>query len=345
VATLATGKVHFDKTLMVHMDAPVALEYKFVKNIEPTAPFNFDATFHKPDHFPSGDNEWQPGRRWQSMLWQDQPLGLLFEDRGSIHSPLIQLSIFAQNELDDPFLEGLLEEVNYRYNLQMDLDEFNHQFLDDPQLGGVIQKWSGMRPMHYGSLYEYLNIAIVLQNATVRRSVNMLQALFERYGSRLAFDNQVLYCYWLPQKIYRTSEQDLRDLKVGYRAKSIKRVTDAFVHNEIDEFSLRGKSVDEQRRELLNLYGVGPASVGYLLFDVFHRWDYLSYISPWEQAIYSRLFFNTDIDDPVGTGALIDYFTQHYRGYRMLAVHYFWEDLFWKRKNEKIEWLEKLIRL
>jgi 3-methyladenine DNA glycosylase/8-oxoguanine DNA glycosylase len=327
------------------MAAPVTLEYKFVKNIEPTAPFNFDATFHKPDHFPSADNEWQPGYRWQSMLWQDQPLGLVFEDRGSIHSPLIQLSIYSQNELDTSFLEGVVEEVNYRYNLQMDLGEFNHQFLDDPQSSSLIQRWQGMRPMNYGSLYEFLMIAIVLQNATVRRSVNMLQTLFENYGSLLAFDDKVLYCYWQPQKIDNTSEQDLRNLKVGYRAKSIKRVSEAFVHHEINEFSLRQKSVDEQRRELLALYGVGPASVGYILFGVFHDMDYLSYISPWEQNIYSKLFFNTEIDHPVATGALIEYFTQHFSGYRMLAVHYFWEDLFWKRKNEKIDWLEKLIRL
>jgi hypothetical protein len=29
----------------------------------------------------------------------------------------------------------------------------------------------------------------------------------------------------------------------------------------------------------------------------------------------------------------------------MLAVHYIWEDLFWKRKYEEVDWLEKLIRL
>jgi len=327
------------------MDAPIYLEHKFVKYIEPTAPFNFDATFHKPDHFPSTDNEWQPGYRWQTMLWKDQPLGLLFKDQGSVQSPQIQLSIFAQNELDDYFLEGVVSEINYRYNLQMNLGEFNRQFLEDPQLGGVIQKWLGMRPMNYGSLYEYLMIAIVLQNATVRRSVHMLQSLFESYGTSLVFDNKIFYCYWQPQKIFDISEQDLRDLKIGYRAKSIKRVSEAFVQHEIDEFLLREKSVDEQRNELLNLYGVGPASVGYLLFDVFHHMDYFSYISPWEQKIYSKLFFNTEVDDPVETGTLIEYFTRHFSGYRMLAVHYFWEDLFWKRKNEKVEWLEKLIRL
>ena len=31
--------------------------------------------------------------------------------------------------------------------------------------------------------------------------------------------------------------------------------------------------------------------------------------------------------------------------YEMLAVHYIWEDLFWRRKHEPVEWLEKLIRL
>lgn len=31
--------------------------------LEPGAPFNFDPTFHKPDHFTSGDNYWEPGIR------------------------------------------------------------------------------------------------------------------------------------------------------------------------------------------------------------------------------------------------------------------------------------------
>jgi hypothetical protein len=28
-----------------------------------------------------------------------------------------------------------------------------------------------------------------------------------------------------------------------------------------------------------------------------------------------------------------------------LAVHYIWEDIWWKRRNEHISWLEKLVRL
>jgi hypothetical protein len=42
---------------------------------------------------------------------------------------------------------------------------------------------------------------------------------------------------------------------------------------------------------------------------------------------------------------LLRFFDERFGPYKMLAVHYMWEDLFWKRKNQDVEWLEKLIRL
>ena len=327
------------------MSKPLVLEAKRTIELSPKAPFNFDATMHKPDHFPSADNEWEPGIRWQTMLWQNRPLGLKFENQGTIDRPGIFLSIWSRDELDQDFLDGLTGEINHRCNLQLDLTEFNRRFGDDPQLGPVIHKWRGMRPVNYSSLYEFLIIAIVLQNATVRRSVNMMQALFENYGTPLSYDDKELYCFWEPEAVDRATEQELIQLKVGYRAKSIKRVTEAFARGEMDEFELRNRPKEDQREALLGLYGIGPASVGYILGDVFHHLDELDHISPWEQKIYSKLFFDTDPDEPAPVDRLLGLFNQRFGGYRMLAVHYFWEDLFWRRKHEQIGWLEKLIRL
>lgn len=143
----------------------------------------------------------------------------------------------------------------------------------------------------------------------------------------------------------KVTEEELRALKVGYRAKTIKRVTEAFAKGEIDEFALRKKSKEVQRKVLLDLYGIGPASVGYILSDVFHHLDELEYISPWEQKIYSKLFFDTPPEQPVSVEILLGFFKEHFGEYRMLAVHYVWEDLFWRRKQEDSGWLEKLIRL
>jgi 3-methyladenine DNA glycosylase/8-oxoguanine DNA glycosylase len=326
------------------MSQVLLLKNRQTVELRPQATFNFDATLHKPDHFPSADNEWQPSIRWQTMRWQGRPLGLKFENRGTTDQPRISLSIWSDEQLSQDFVAGLVDEINYRCNFQLDLTEFNQKFKDDPQLGPIIDKWWGMKPLNHSSLYEYLIIAIVLQNATVRRSVNMMQVLFEHYGTLLAYDDKKLYCFWEPGMIDGVTEEELRQLKVGYRAKSIKRVTAAFARGEVNEFELRGKSKEEQRAALLELYGIGPASVWYILFDVFHHLDELNHISPWEQKIYSKLFFDQEPDDPVPVDKLLQTF-ERFGEYKMLAVHYIWEDLFWRRKHESVAWLEKLIRL
>jgi 3-methyladenine DNA glycosylase/8-oxoguanine DNA glycosylase len=139
------------------------------------------------------------------------------------------------------------------------------------------------------------------------------------------------------------TEDDLRALKVGYRAKSIKRIDDQFGQGLIDEFALRAQDRDTQMKTLLRLYGVGPATVWYLLFDVFHHWDFFNHISPWEQKIYSKLFFDQEPDSPLPVDDLLAHL-ERFGAYKQLAVHYVWEDLWWQRHQGRAAWLEKLIR-
>lgn len=319
------------------------LTHKIVREIHPTAPFHFDATFHKPAHFASGDNDWESGRRWQTFRFLGKDLGVLFKSTGSVDTPKIIVEIYSAKPLPEAFVEKLIDEVRYRYNLNLSLDDFYKRFSWDNVVGPVIKRIRGMRPGHQDSLYEYLIIGIVLQNCTVRRSIQMMQVLFEHYGTLLEFAGKELWCFWEPGSLKDVSEEELRGLRVGYRAKSIKKIDDAFARRLVDELALRKKDRETQMGELLKLYGVGPATVWYLLFDVFHHWDFFNHISPWEQKIYSKLFFDTDPEKPVPVKKLLKYF-EKFGQYKQLAVHYIWEDLWWKRKNEHVPWLEKLVR-
>ena len=321
------------------------MKLKKIKSIKliPKAPFNFDATFHKPDHFPSGDNDWQAGFRWQTWRWEGKLLGLKFENKGSVKRPQIKTTIYPQNSLSNSFINSLINEISYKYNLDLDLAKFYALFKKDEVLAPVIKRWQGLRPGHQGSLYEYLVVGLVLQNATVKRSVNMLQVLFENYGQCLEYDEKKLWGFWRPGDLAGVKEEELRGLKIGYRAKYLKRLDDCFGKGKIDEFDLRRRDVEKQKEELLKIYGVGPATAGYILFDIFHRFNFIEHISPWERKIYSKLFFDQDPEKPVSEDKLLKYFDR-YRPYQQLAVHYIWEDLWWQRKNKHIPWLEKLIR-
>lgn len=313
-------------------------------DLVPTTPFHFDSTFYKPAHFKTTDTKWESGKRWQTMRGSGKTLGLLFQNAGTTSRPNVQVSVYSTKKLSPQFLESLKSELIWRYNLNLDLGEFYRAVRDEPALRDSIKRFRGMRPMHPGSLYEYFVIAILLQNATVKRSISMTQALFERYGTLLEFDGQRFWCFWEPKILATADEQELRGLKMGYRAKSLIKVSIPFANGKLDEMELRKNALEEQEKVLLSLYGIGPASVGYIMFDVFHHWDYLKHISPWEQKIYSKAFFDKDYEtDLVPIETMLKHFDK-WGKWKNLAVHYLWEDLWWRRQHEYIPWLEKLIR-
>src|SRR5512135_3802930 len=196
----------------------MVLDRSYILELRPSAPFHFDGTFHKPSHFPSGDVAWQPGTLWMTRRVADDLLGLKLENAGTVDAPCVRLTIFAGRSLAADEIAAVGDEVAYDYDLYADLSSFDDLLERDELMRPVLGRWRGMRTIG-GPLYESLIIYVVLQNATVRRSVQMLDNLFRAYGDLLHFDGQALYGFWLPQALDAAPEEALRALKVGYRAK------------------------------------------------------------------------------------------------------------------------------
>ncbi len=309
----------------------------------PMKPFHFDGTFHKPSHFPNNLklDDWMHGKYWQTLRFNKKLYGLKIENKGTTTKPKLNVSIYSEKKLGFNELEALKQEIIWRFGLNTDLKEFNELAKKDKRFYPVFKKWVGMRNSSQYNLYELLIIAIVLQNAAVRRSQQMLDALLGKHGTQLKFDGKKLYAIWLPEELDAT-EQELRDLKIGYRAKFIKRLSQDFAQGKVDELKLRALDSNSAKRELVKLYGIGPETARILLFEVYHHYDVFDHIAPWQQKIYSRLFYNKPL---VSADKIRNDIKRRYGKYSMLAVHYIWEDIFWKRRHKKIPWLEKEIRL
>ena len=249
--------------------------------------------------------------------------------------------VYSQKDLGKNYSKSLKQEINWRFNFNSNTSEFYKKFKNDKLLKPVLKKWKDMRPVAANSFYETLIIYIVLQNATVKRTVQMLENLFNKFGQKIKFDNKILSTFWQPEKIDKTDERVLRDLKLGYRAKFVKKLSSQFVNGKINEFEMRKLPKNELEKKILKIYGIGPASVEYVLFEDYYH-NVFKTIPPWEQKIYSRIFYDKKF---VPVDKILKDIHKKYGEWSKLVAHYIWEDLFWTRKHKHIEWLEKEIRL
>ncbi|MBU3958170.1 MAG: hypothetical protein KKB25_03780, partial [Nanoarchaeota archaeon] len=292
--------------------------------VSPKAPYHFDYSVENPSHYPTPTGRWEHNRIWFTMRWQRKPIGIRLVNKSTMSKPCVEIAVYSKTKMNKNNTEALKKELAYRFEWFADYIEFNKRFEKDRFLKEVIKKLKGMRMFCAEDLYSYLMIAILLQNANVKRTVKMTQVMLENYGDLLEFDGEKHFCFWSPEKLVKVSEEELRTLKVGYRAKTFLRVSKEFAEGMINEMQMRNLDSETLKKELLKIYGVGPASLDYLMRDVFHRYDALNTVPPWEAKIYSQLF-----KKEADAKETLDEIKKRYGEWRAVAVHYIFMDLNW----------------
>jgi len=321
----------------------IKLNNKSSLEISPIAPYNFDATVFKPSHYPDSLKIYEKGKYWFALKLNDRIYGIKLKDKGTINHPKIKIDIFSNLKLSQEEINNIINELNFRFEFNKDISDFFKKFKNDKILSRFIKKWYGMHSSCSQDLYGLMMISIFLQNTIIKRTVQMTNAMLEKYGTKVRFDKKEVYSFWNPKDMIKVSEEGLRKLKVGYRAKFIKKFSETLVNEKINEYELRNLPLEDIKERLLKLYGVGPETARILLHEVFHDYTLFEHVSPWQQKIYSMLLFKKKLVSPE---KIIKYINVNWDGWAALASHYIWEDIFWRRKHgENIEWLEKEIRL
>lgn len=313
----------------------------FETEILPKPPFNFQMTVYNPGHFPTPTEIYLPGFWWQTTRIEGLPLGFKFENKGNVNHPKIKLTLYSQKPPTSVLRKKIIEELKYRFELDLDLSDFYEKFQKDKFLGPVFKKWRGAKSKCGYSLYESLMVYLVLQNATVRRTIQMMENLLKKYGMKVKFAGQELYCFWQPKDLAKVPEEELRALKVGYRAKYFIRNSQEFLQDNFNELKLRKLTAPEILEKIDEIYGVGPASASYILFEVFHNHEIFQTIPPWEQKIYSKLLYNKKL---ASVNKILGEFKKRYGKNARFASHLLFIDLFWRHKEKSIPWLAELIR-
>ncbi len=299
-------------------------------------PFSFEKTFYNPSHFKSGLELYENGIYYMSINFKNTRLGLKF----SCKNKKLFLNVFSKKTLNNLFINDLIEEINYRFTLNVDYSIFFDNYRNDKYLKDIINRNYGKHISSMYSLYENLIISTFLQNATIKRTIDMTYNMLSNYGKKIKFDDKILFSLWEPKELNATDEE-LRKLKVGYRSKNILRITKHFVDNDIDEIALRKLTNSDLEKELLKIYGVGKQTVFYLMLSQFHRTNFLKHIPLWERKIISKYIFNEEL---CSEKQIIDWLKTNYDDWYGFVLSLIVEDIFFKHEQKPFPWLKKILR-
>ena len=144
---------------------------------------------------------------------------------------------------------------------------------DDDYLRSAAEFGRGIRILRQDT-WEMIITFILSQQNNIPRIKGLIRTLSERYGRRKETpDKSVYYTFPEAEALSKATEQELRDLKLGYRSKYICGTAQMVADGRIDLEALRSLDYAEARAELMRLPGIGGKVADCICLFALHQMD------------------------------------------------------------------------
>lgn len=267
---------------------PIELKERFNVKIEPSKPFNYLYTFWKPSHFYTGLEKHTKTCTWRSFrISKDLLVGAKIEDK----QDHLNLTVYSNITISDENKEKIINRVIRSYGLHEKSDVRNKKNYPK-KLKQLIKKFNGMRISCPESLYEMSIISLVLQNATINRTIQMFSNLLDNYGKIIKFDEKILKVFFSPAEMLNVSEEELKEVcRLGYRKKYIVPYSIFFLNNSDEE--LMSLEKNELLEKLQQIKGVGTYTSNVLASHVLRSKSDVG-LDCWNTKIFGKYLFDDE---------------------------------------------------
>lgn len=155
------------------------------------------------------------------------------------------------------------------FDLDKDYEKICDTLKQDPLLAPTVDAYYGIRILNQDS-WEALCSFVISQQNNIKRIKGIIARLCEKYGEET---ENGFYTFPSAQRLSELSVEDFEELGTGYRAKYLERLAKAVAIGDIDLQKIKALSLDEARKELLNIYGVGIKVANCALLFGFEFYD------------------------------------------------------------------------
>lgn len=145
-------------------------------------------------------------------------------------------------------------------NIWIDYFDFNKDYVEicdtlkqDTLLAPTVDAYYGIRILNQDS-WEALCSFVISQQNNIKRIKGIISRLCRIYGEEV---RSGFYSFPSAKRLSNLTVEDFENLGTGYRAKYLERLAKDVASGVIDLEKIKTLSLDDARKELLNIYGVG----------------------------------------------------------------------------------------
>jgi N-glycosylase/DNA lyase len=160
--------------------------------------------------------------------------------------------------------------VAHYFALDHPLAEICASFPKDPTMDAARNFCRGLRIIRQPK-WECLATFICSSMKQLAHIREISLRLRKRFGQQQRICNHLVYTFPSAQRLAQSSERDLRDCKLGYRAKNLRATARLVSSRQADVEAWSALSDAELRKELCGLPGVGPKIANCVMLFAYER--------------------------------------------------------------------------
>ena len=234
--------------------------------LKPIPPFRLDLTVWALRRRPSNAIDRWDGQTYRRVLvLNGRPVEAAVTQSGPSDSPRLHVALAGQR-LAPNLKTAAVKSLECLLGLRINLSDFYRSAATDAKLDPLVERFRGMKPPRFPTVFETLANAIACQQMSLSLGILLLSRITEKFGLATVNTPEPVHAFPQPENLADLKPMDFRRLGFS-RAKgeSLIALAHAYASGQIDLEALDGLSNAVVVERLLELKGVGRWSAEYVL--------------------------------------------------------------------------------
>jgi len=245
---------------------PITTPDRLVFSIVPLAPFRLDLTaWALRRRRQNSIDRWDGTTYRRVVAFDGVPVEVAVRQSGPADAPLLQVTLISLAPRPE-FEEKAKCLVEKMFGLHVDLAPFYRIAGHDAKLLSLTEKFRGLKPPGYPTIFETLVIAFACQQLSLAAGLGMVSRLACACGLSLTLDDETNYAFPRPEDVLELAPEAFREIGFSRnKTRAFLELAANLAGGRIEFDSLGGMDNEDVVASLLALRGIGRWTAEYVL--------------------------------------------------------------------------------